>query len=1035
MQQKLLFFLLVVFVSLLLLLNVVASQSITPSTLSCEYANTLIEGKKDVNAIVYDNECNARSFQVVATSTVERSLNLSNLDIVQVQSYPRVYQLLLNNNKLETFMPAGLDNDMEDLKLASNFITDLSGFSFPRRLNYLDLSFNSITTLSVATPWPESGELQTLLLHGNSLSSVASDTFTKLVALQSLSLSNTGISNMDDVVLPVSLRILNATKNSFTSATTKLSNLPTALQYLDLSNNLLTEFPTVVSSLTTLVELNLESNGIKTISGITFASTLHKVYLDNNPLSNIEICRSDVSVFQSLTEFTVPSSVSSTCVNSKATKEEIQGVAFCVLEDDDCIITSTTDSKRGSLSGANINDIASSSETTSSEASNNSSNSIFSVKSVGIIGSTFFLVGVLLSALVFGLIWTKRKNSDDNRDQHAVLKLNYERQLGSSGGNVMLFTNSGRASRVFGKGNDDYRDIDSKGENNSTFGGSGFNTPGEVAWGIYESPLDKYNLVALLEPSPKDKGYLGASTASLQARSKLKIKVDLDDLLVYEIPPEEIQMRRALHLFSSKKSSKAALALSSVGVGSSRKMVDSALFLAEYQGYKVVIQTLTRSKKCLEKRFVEQIRLAASLDHASIVHFIGVTTGCSTTASRQRGSSGATAPNVDCGLTNNMNESVASSKTKSRYPNMGAPSWHLGVVFEYMQYGSLASMFEYERYRREGKELIPDSSVTAPFGSANSNIFSWYPVFTNSSASATGNPNANWRCKLSFALDVAMGLVYLHANNYAHGRICARKVLVNEQGEAKLSAMDVLLPSDLVRIKDKNHGMADDFRGSLRYSARWTVQRITGLRSKVPKHQTSGNLGRSRYANNSEQSDMSGASEVSSATLDNNSQSGDNPAFDENCDMTSLKSSGIGSSIVAVQRDDVYAFGTFLWELDTMIAVEEDLASSRVNAGGKPHLLKFSRDCPFELQELARQCWNEVPSERPDAIDIQEELVRVLEGRLTTSGQLAPTTWTRPSHLSSTSAISSLSSSDLSLKVSSLPSSHSLKAVPIANHL
>ncbi|CAI5731751.1 unnamed protein product [Peronospora farinosa] len=161
---------------------------------------------------------------------------------------------------------------------------------------------------------------------------------------------------------------------------------------------------------------------------------------------------------------------------------------------------------------------------------------------------------------------------------------------------------------------------------------------------------------------------------------------------------------------------------------------------------------------------------------------------------------------------------------------------------------------------------------------------------------------------------------------------------------------------------------------------------------------------------------------------------GDNPAFDEmsdEFDENSVKSSGIGSSIVAAQRDDVYAFGTFLWELDTMIVVEEDLASSRITTGigGNPHLLKFSADCPLELQELARQCWHEVPTERPDAIDVQEELVRVLEGRLTTSGKVPPPNWTRPSYLSSTSAISSLSSSELSSNMSSLPSSRSMMAV------
>ncbi|CAI5744442.1 unnamed protein product [Peronospora destructor] len=1019
---------------LLLLLFSITTPEVTAAL--CTNANTLVKGLDDSTAIVYDDACNPRSFQVFASLGVERSLNLSNLNVAEVQSYPRVYHLLLNDNKLKTFMPTDSDTDMVNLELASNFITDLTGINFPKRLKYLDLSSNFITTLSAASPWPKSGELQTLLLHDNSLSSVGADTFTKLVALESLSLSNTGIFNLDDLMLPVSLRTLNATKNSIISATTNFSNLPTTLQYLDLSNNLLTVFPTVVSSLTTLVELNLESNGIQKISGILFASTLHKVFLGNNPLSSIEICRSDVSVFQSLIEFTAPSSVSSACSNSKAISEKIQGVSFCVLEDDDCIITSMMDSKSGSLNQADINDISSSSKASSIDASNDSADSTFSATAIVVIGGTFFLVGILLSALVFSLLWSKRRSYGKRPSRRAVLKMSRDCQLGSSGGNIMVFASSGGISRANGKGNDDYHDTDSKNENNSTFGGSGFNSVGEAAWSVYGSPSDKYNPVALLEPSLKDRSFFGASTISLQARSKLKIKVDLDDLLVYEIPPEEIQMRRALRMSVPKSSSKGVLALSSVGVGNSRRKVNSSLFLAEYQGYKVVVQALMCSKKRLEKRFVEQIRLAASLDHASIVHFIGVTTGCSTTASRQRGSSRAKVrvSYASHGMTNNMNDSRAGSTMKNRYSNLGAPSWHLGVVFEYMQHGSLATMFEFERYRREGKEgYYLDSSAAAFVGSGNDNIFSWYPVFVNSSASENAT-NTDWRCKLSIALDVAMGLVYLHGNNYAHGRVCARKVLLNKQGEAKLSAMDVLLPSDVAQRKDDNHGMADNFRGSLRDSALWTVQRITGVARTLrgPNHQVSGNLGRSRYANSSEESDVSG---VSSVTLDdNNSQTGDNPAFDEmldEVDENSLKSSSIGSSIVAAQRDDVYAFGTFLWELDTMIVVEEDLASSRVTTGigGNPHLLKFSADCPLELQELARQCWHEVPTERPDAIDVQEELVRVLEGRLTTSGKVPPPDWTRPSYLSSTSAISSLSSSELSSNMSSLPSSRSMMAV------
>ncbi|RLN71989.1 hypothetical protein BBJ28_00000982 [Nothophytophthora sp. Chile5] len=888
-------------------------------------------------------------------------------------------------------------------ELASNFISDLSAFNFPRRLNYLDLSSNSISALPSSTPWPESGELQTLLLQGNALASVAADTFVDLVALQALSLSSTGITNLDELELPPSLRTLNATNNSFASASTNFSNLPVALQYLSLADN---------------------------------------------PLATIEICRSDVSVFQSLTELTAPSSLLSSCSSSSATLEEIQGVYFCVLEDADCLTSSTSDSASSSEDGpshADIGNISSDGDSSSSTAvaADSGSSSIFSAEAIGIIGSTFFLVGILLSALVFGLV--RRRQKTNGREQRAAKKARRDRRAASSGSNFLAFASSGGGNgggAIEGSRTDEF---DGKDDEEGDFR-NGVHTPAD-GWG-FESPVDQYNPVAILEESPKGgkASHLGASTASLQVRSKLKSKMDLDDLLVFEIPPEEIQMRRALHTSlpaAKKSSSKVEMALSSVA--GSRK-AERALFLAEYQGYKVVIHALMRSKKRTEARFVAQIRLAASLDHASIVHFIGVTTGCSSTASRRRGSSAA-APYAGYGQPNHSH-----SNSKSRYTNMGAPSWHLGVVFEFMHHGSLAALFEAERHRREGKGFFPNGSVASSIGSGGGNIFSWYPVFAGqaSSSSVNANPNADWRCKLSIALDVAMGLVYLHANNYAHGRVCARKVLVNEHGEAKLSALDVLLPADLTG-QDDRHRKTEDMRGSLRDSALWMGQKLSSFRPSgasassgllgksfsrsmrssraTTSRPPTAFLGRSRFHNNSGESEVSA---VSGVTLDDNSHSGGNPALEEDdaFDETSLNSSGLQGVTLAAQQADIYSFGTFLWELDTMIAVEEDLAASgrSSGAGGDPHLLQFSADCPRELQTLARRCWREEPSERPDAVDVQEELVRALEGRLTTSTQV-PSNWTRPT---TTSALGSLSSSELS-DMSSLPSSCSVLAVSVAD--
>ena len=75
---------------LLLLFSVTTSQV---AAVSCPSANTLVKGQDDSTAIVYDDACNPRSFQVLASLSVERSLNLSNLNVAEVESYPRVYHL------------------------------------------------------------------------------------------------------------------------------------------------------------------------------------------------------------------------------------------------------------------------------------------------------------------------------------------------------------------------------------------------------------------------------------------------------------------------------------------------------------------------------------------------------------------------------------------------------------------------------------------------------------------------------------------------------------------------------------------------------------------------------------------------------------------------------------------------------------------------------------------------------------------------------------------------------------------------------
>jgi len=60
---------------------------------ACAEASTLVAGSSDTQAIAYDSTCTARLFEVLTLSDTARSLNLSNLDVARVDSYPSVYTM------------------------------------------------------------------------------------------------------------------------------------------------------------------------------------------------------------------------------------------------------------------------------------------------------------------------------------------------------------------------------------------------------------------------------------------------------------------------------------------------------------------------------------------------------------------------------------------------------------------------------------------------------------------------------------------------------------------------------------------------------------------------------------------------------------------------------------------------------------------------------------------------------------------------------------------------------------------------------
>lgn len=407
-------------------------------------------------------------------------------------------------------------------------------------------------------------------------------------------------------------------------------------------------------------------------------------------------------------------------------------------------------------------------------------------------------------------------------------------------------------------------------------------------------PIGPHNVVAILEDDRRRRG---------RGRSKV------EDLLVYEIPLDELVINDAI---------------------ARRHQAGEAMYHAEYQGYQVVMYALLRSKlqrgkRRLEREFVEQARLASSLEHLCIVQFIGITFG-----------------------TNSQ-----SQKATHR--------WKMGVVFEYMQLGSLDSLFALERTRREGKQYHRAlSAASSPL--AVGQAFSWFPSPPSTSITedrkdgdaVTRVAAALNLCKLSIALDVAMALVYLHSMGHVHGNLHAGTVLLNEQGEAKLSAMDIDLAmnipaSSLARV-------------DMRASAIKATMKVKTM-----------------FTNTS----ISHSPALDSSLMDAHAHGGGT------VQLSSMTASMLGSGTTRARRrgmqGDVYSFGLLLWELDTMRCVDamQQLTATTTENGEEHQMLRFSPECPSEVQYLARRCWHPDRKERATALDLQEDLVRLLEGRLT----------------------------------------------------
>lgn len=227
-----------------------------------------------------------------------RFLNLSynSMEVIKPATFgtiPTVLDLNLSHNKLRDISRGSL------AKLASCRTIDISYnvveklFQIPISLGELNLAYNRLEEIKPNT-WPTMNALLRLNFSSNMLGdSLGSDAFSGLLTLQSLDLSNNGLTKPPWEALNSmsSLQYLYLQNNNLTSLSkSAFGNLPTTFK-VDLSNNQITSIERQsFSGLQQLLDLSLRGNGLERIPNEAFKGlvALRKLDLSYNLLEKID---------------------------------------------------------------------------------------------------------------------------------------------------------------------------------------------------------------------------------------------------------------------------------------------------------------------------------------------------------------------------------------------------------------------------------------------------------------------------------------------------------------------------------------------------------------------------------------------------------------------------------------------------------------------------------------------------------------------------------------------------------------------------
>ncbi|KAL2127240.1 hypothetical protein VTI74DRAFT_11055 [Chaetomium olivicolor] len=171
---------------------------------------------------------------------------------------------------------------LESLDVSKNKIRNLGGI--PSSVLHLRMTDNQLSSL---TAWNHLMNLQYVDISNNSLTSLAA--FKNLIHLRSLRVDNNQLTSLDDIKFHKGLQILRARGNAITELDFTSSSMH-SLTDLDLKSNCITHI-TGLSSLPALTTLTLDANDLTTFSPDPAhpIQSLRYLRLNNNNLTSLKI--------------------------------------------------------------------------------------------------------------------------------------------------------------------------------------------------------------------------------------------------------------------------------------------------------------------------------------------------------------------------------------------------------------------------------------------------------------------------------------------------------------------------------------------------------------------------------------------------------------------------------------------------------------------------------------------------------------------------------------------------------------------------